>query len=86
MGAEESTLCEKLEGPDFLPDAKLQDLLQDVLPLDLLHDTHPLQLSVSQPHQSPPWAKEKKKKKTRPEVTGQSGKPVGIEHAQLETL
>ncbi len=54
MGAEESTLCEKLEGPDFLPDAKLQDLLQDVLPLDLLHDAHPLQLSVSQPHQSPP--------------------------------
>lgn len=52
--AEKSTLCEKLKGPDFLPDAKLQDLLQDVLPLAFLHDAHSLQLSVCQSHQSPP--------------------------------
>lgn len=53
-GGETSTLCEELKGPDLLPDAELQDLLQDVLPLDVLHDAHSLQLSVSQPHQSPP--------------------------------
>ena len=51
-----STLCEKLKGPDFLPDAELQDLLQDVLPLGFLHDAHSFQLSVCQSHQSPPWA------------------------------
>lgn len=54
MGAGKSTLCEKLKGPDFLPDAKLQDLLQDVLPLGFLHDAHSFQLSVCQSHQSPP--------------------------------
>ncbi len=54
MGAEKCTLCEKLKGPDFLTDTKLQDLLQDVLPLGFLHDTHSFQLSVCQSHQSPP--------------------------------
>lgn len=48
------TLCEKLKSPDFLPDTKLQDLLQDVLPLRFLHDAHSFQLSVRQSHQSPP--------------------------------
>lgn len=47
------TLCEELQGADFLSDAKLQDLLQNVLSLALLHDPHPLQLPVCQPHQSP---------------------------------
>lgn len=49
-----STLCEKLKGPDFLPHPKLQDLLQDVLPLGFLHDTHSFQFSVRQSHQSSP--------------------------------
>lgn len=53
-GAEKSTLCEKLKGPDFLPDSELQDLLQDVLPLGFLHDSHSFQLPVRQSHQSPP--------------------------------
>lgn len=54
------TLCEKLKSPDFLPDTKLQDLLQDVLPLRFLHDAHSFQLSVRQSHQSPPWTKHAK--------------------------
>lgn len=45
-GTETSTLCEKLKGPDFLSDAKLQDLLQDVLPLGIVHDAHSFQLPV----------------------------------------
>lgn len=61
MGAEKSTLCEKLKGPDFLPDAKLQDLLQDVLPLGFLYDAHSFQLSVRQSHQSPPYTEKANK-------------------------
>lgn len=47
------TLREQLEGPDFLSDPQLQDLLQDVLPLGFLDDAHPLQFPVRQSHQSP---------------------------------
>ena len=50
-----TTLCEELQGPDFLTHAELQDLLQDVLPLGLLHDPHSLQLPVRQSHQGAAW-------------------------------
>lgn len=48
------TLREELQSPDFLSNAELQDLLQDVLPLGLLDDAHSLQLPVRQSHQGPP--------------------------------
>lgn len=46
LDAEKFTLCEELESPDFLADTKLQDLLQDVLPLGFVDNPHSLQLSV----------------------------------------
>lgn len=87
-----STLCEKLKGPDFLPDAELQDLLQDVLPLGFLHDAHSFQLSVRQSHQSPPCTKKKKKNRWINKNKGKGWEarrsriPVGIQYAQLEAL